>query len=231
MKYCIIPARGGSKRIPKKNIKNFCGKPIIAWSIEIAKKSNFFDKIIVSTDNQDIANLAKKLGVEVPFKRPKKIANDFAPTSDVIKHAINWYIKIDQKPEYVCCLYPTAPFLKISDLKYGLKLLKLNEYDYVFSATNFAYPIQRSFILNKNKKVNMTYPKYYYSRSQDLKETFHDAGQFYWGTTATWLKKKKIIGKNSFPVMIPRNRALDIDTIEDWFIAERMFEVSKKFIK
>jgi pseudaminic acid cytidylyltransferase len=227
MKLCIIPARGGSKRINKKNIKNFCGKPIIAWSIETVKRHKLFDKVIVSTDNKEIASLAKSFGAETPFARPKKISCDFTQTIDVILHAIKWQIKNEKKPDYVCCIYPTAPFITISDLSYGLKILKKNNYDYVFSATNYAYPIQRSFKLKK-KKLVMNYPEFKDSRSQDLEETYHDAGQFYWAATETWLKRRPILGNNSSPIIIPRNRALDIDNIEDWKIAETMFTVINK---
>jgi len=224
MNICVIPARGGSKRIRKKNIKYFCGKPIIAWSIKLAIASKCFDKIIVSTDNKEIANIAKSYGADVPFIRPKKISDDYTGTVPVISHAIRWQITNHQKPHYVCCIYATAPFIKISDLKKSLKTLKNSKSDYVFSATNFAYPIQRSFRIKKNKRLEMIYPEYLSYRSQDLDEVFHDAGQFYWGLTDVWLKNKPIISKNSSSILIPRNRAIDIDTIEDWKIAEKMFE-------
>jgi N-acylneuraminate cytidylyltransferase len=226
MNICVIPARGGSKRIKKKNIKFFLGKPIIAWSIEMAIESNCFDKIIVSTDDNKIANIAKKYGADVPFMRPKKISGDFTETTAVISHAVKWQIKNDKKPEYVCCIYPTAPFIKSSDLKNGLKILKKTRMNYVFPVTNFAYPIQRSFKINKNKTLQFFFPKYHNYRSQDLDEAFHDAGQFYWGFVDSWLKNKAIISKKSFTMFIPRSRALDIDTNEDWEIAEKMFEIN-----
>lgn len=228
MKLCVIPARSGSKRIKKKNIKIFCGKPIIVWSIQLAIASKLFDKIIVSTDNNEIANLAISYGAEVPFIRPKKLSDDYTGTVPVISHAIKWQIKHNQRPTYVCCIYATAPFTKINDLKYGLKILKRSGSEYTFSATNYSYPIQRSFQIKKNKKIKMFYPKYYNSRSQDLKEAFHDAGQFYWGTTDAWLKNKPIISEDSLPIMIPRNQVHDIDTLEDWQIAERMFQIMNK---
>jgi len=228
MNLCVIPARGGSKRIPKKNIKLFLGKPIIAWSIKLAIASNCFDKIIVSTDDKEIANIAKSYGAEVPFVRPKMLSGDYAATAPVISHAIKWQIKNDKKPDYVCCLYATAPFIELSDIIRGLKIIKSKKINYVFPATNFAYPVQRSFKIKKNKKLEMFYPKYYKSRSQDLKEAFHDAGQFYWGETNSWLKNKPIIGINSLPLLIPRIRVIDIDTIEDWKIAERLFSIVNK---
>jgi pseudaminic acid cytidylyltransferase len=228
MNLCVIPARGGSKRIHKKNIKNFCGKPIIAWSINQAIASKSFDKIIVSTDDVEIAELAKSYGAEVPFMRSKKLSGDYTGTVPVISHAIKWQTENYQKPFYVCCVYATAPFIRSKDLKNGLKILKNFGYDYTFSATNYNYPIQRSFRIKKNKKIEMFYPKHYNSRSQDLEEAFHDAGQFYWGLADSWLKNKPIISKNAIPVVIPRDRVHDIDTFEDWQIAEKMFQIINK---
>lgn len=228
MNVCVIPARGGSKRIKKKNIKIFCGKPIIAWSIEQAIKSKCFNKIIVSTDDNKIATLAKKYGAEVPFIRPKSLSDDYTPTAPVVSHAINWLIRNHSKPPYVCCIYPTAPFIKLGDLRNGLKILKKTKLNYVFPVTNFAYQIQRSFKIDINNKIKMFFPKYYKYRSQDLDKVFHDAGQFYWGKTEAWLNNEKIFSKNSFPMQIPRYRVLDIDTIEDWKIAEKMFKMNIK---
>lgn len=224
MNLCVIPARGGSKRIPKKNIKFFCGKPIIVWSIELAIASKCFDKIIVSTDDKEIADLAKSYGVDVPFMRPKALSDDYTETVPVIAHAVKWQIEHHQKPFYVCCIYASAPFIKLSELKHGLKILKSSGSDYVFPVTNYAYPIQRSFRIKKNKRLEMFYPEHYKSRSQDLEEAFHDTGQFYWGLADTWLENKQIVSENATLIPIPRTRALDIDTIEDWQIAEKMFE-------
>lgn len=224
MNVCIIPARGGSKRILKKNIKSFCGKPIIGWSIEAAIASKCFDKIIVSTDDNKIAKIAKKYGAEIPFVRPKSLSDDRTPTAKVISHAIKWLKNNYEKPLHVCCIYPTAPFINSRDLRKGLKIIKKKNSNYVFGVTNFAYPIQRSFKIKKDKTLKMLFPKYYKHRSQDLDEVFHDAGQFYWGKTSAWLNKIEIFSKNSIPILIPRTRALDIDTIEDWKIAEKMFK-------
>ena len=159
MRLCVIPARAGSKRIPRKNRKIFSGKPIIAWSIELAIASKCFDKIIVSTDDKEIANIAKSYGLNVPFIRPKKISDDYTGTAPVISHAIRWQIENNQKPLYVCCIYATAPFIKISDLKDGLKILKNSKSDYVFSATSFAYPVQRSFRIKKKQKIADDLPR------------------------------------------------------------------------
>ena len=228
MNICVIPARGGSKRIKKKNLKSFSGKPIILWSIEIAKAAKCFDKIIVSTDDYEIMNLVKNYGLEVPFNRPKKLSDDYVGILPVVSHAIKWEMKQNKKPSYVCCILATAPFIKLKELKLGLKILKNNSFDYTFAATNFSYPIHRSFKIKNNGKSQMLFPKHYNSRSQDLPSVYHDAGQFYWGRTDAWLTNKPIIGSNSYPILIPRKRAIDIDTIEDWLIAEEMFKLDFK---
>jgi pseudaminic acid cytidylyltransferase len=225
MNLCIIPARAGSKRIKKKNIKVFCGKPIIAWSIELAIASKFFDKVIVSTDDLEIAKISKKYGALIPFIRPSLLADDYSDTVSVISHAVKWQTNNDQKPLYVCCIYATAPFLKLSDLRLGLKLLKTSGSDYTFSATSYNHPIQRSFKIKKNNRLQISYPENYRSRTQDLDKTYHDVGQFYWGSADSWIRKKQLISNNSSPVIIPRSRAIDIDTIEDWKMAEKLFEI------
>lgn len=224
MKLCVIPARGGSKRIPRKNIKPFCGKPIIAWSIEAAIKSNSFDKIIVSTDDDEIADVAQNWGAEVPFLRPSELSNDYIGTSDVVSHAIKWHINNGNKIKEVCCLYATAAFVEANDLNKGLKLLEENEIDYVFSVTSYAFPIQRAIEITDNNRIKMCNPKYYDIRSQDLKPCWHDAGQFYWAYTDTWLENKPIFNSSSIPIILPRYRVQDIDTNEDWKCAELMFK-------
>lgn len=228
MNLCVIPARGGSKRIPRKNIKQFCGKPLIAWSIEKAIESDCFDKIIVSTDDIEIANIAKKCGAEVPFIRPRELSDDYTSTTEVISHAIKFQIENSKKPSIVCCIYPTAPFVQTNDIKHGLEILKTGGVDYVFSVTTFAYPIQRSFRMTKDQKIEMFWPEYLNSRSQDLEEAWHDAGQFYWGITNAWLEKKSVISKNSKPIRLPRYRVQDIDNYEDWERAEWMFKIMNK---
>lgn len=228
MNLCVIPARGGSKRIPKKNIKIFCGKPIIAWSIELSIASKCFDKIIVSTDDLEIADTAKKYGAEVPFLRSKVLSDDYVGTVPVISDAVKWQTDHFEKPHYVCCVYATAPFIQLGILKDALKILKDSNFEYTFPATNYAYPIQRSFRIKNNQRLEMFYPKHYNSRSQDLEEAFHDAGQFYWGSADAWLDNKPIISENSKAILVPRNKVVDIDTSEDWQIAERMFEFFNK---
>lgn len=223
MNLAIIPARGGSKRIPRKNIKIFHGKPIISYSIEAALSSGCFDKVIVSTDDIEIANLAESLGAEIPFIRPSNISNDHANTMDVIKHAIDWYFNRQIKINNVCCIYATAPFVTSDSLKKGHDALNSGNFDFSFSATNFSFPIQRAFTRNDNGGVQMVAPEHALSRSQDLEESYHDAGQFYWGKSTAFINNTSIFTEKSFAVLIPRMQVQDIDTPEDWDIAESLY--------
>ena len=224
MNLCVIPARGGSKRIPKKNIKFFCGKPMIVWSIEAALKSGCFDKVIVSTDDAEISEIAKNNGAETPFYRPKELSDDYTGTTEVVAHAIEWHQKNFKQLSNVCCIYATAPFVEPKDLHEGLEILKSSDSEYVFSATNYSYPIHRSFRVIENNRVEMFAPENFNIRSQDLEKVYHDAGQFYWGTKNAWLNNRPIFTKKSSAVLLPRYRVQDIDTPEDWKIAEVMFE-------
>lgn len=224
MNIAIIPARGGSKRIPRKNVKLFHGKPMIAWSILAAKQAGCFQRIIVSTDDVEIAAVAQEYGAEVPFIRPDDIANDYATTGEVISHAITWLKHQGQTPERVCCLYATAPFVGPDDLRQGLALLTANsECQFVFSATRFGFPIQRAIKLDDSGRVSMFSPEYLLTRSQDLEEAYHDAGQFYWGRSSAWLDKAPIFAAQSRVVLLPSYRVQDIDTADDWLRAERLF--------
>lgn len=220
MKIAVIPARGGSKRIPRKNIKPFCGKPMIAWSIEAAKSSGLFGRIIVSTDDTEIAEVAEKWGAEVPFTRPEELSNDHAGTTPVIAHATRWALNQGLDIEAVCCIYATAPFMQIDDLKRGWNALSSGDWDYAFSVTDFAAPIFRSFKQTSAGGIEMFFPEYYATRSQDLPTALHDAGQFYWGRPAAWLGGKHIFDQYSKPIIIPRWRVQDIDTTDDWIRAE-----------
>lgn len=224
MRLAVIPARGGSKRIPRKNIKLFHGKPMIAWSIEAAQQSGCFDRIVVSTDDIEIAKIAEAYGAEVPFMRPAELSDDYTTTSDVISHAINWFNQQGETPELVCCLYATAPFVEPDDLRQGLALLNANDQCYfAFSATCFSFPIQRAIKLDESGLVSMFYPEYLLTRSQDLEEAYHDAGQFYWGRASAWLNKEPIFAAHSKVVLLPSFRVQDIDTPDDWLRAERLF--------
>jgi N-acylneuraminate cytidylyltransferase len=224
MNIAIIPARGGSKRILRKNIKFFCGKPIIAYSIMAAKKTNLFDRIIVSTDDQEIADTAVKWGAEVPFIRPQKLADDYATTMDVIKHAIDWLNKNDTVYDHACCIYATAPFVRVSDLIKGYNLLKEDDIHFSFPITTFSSSIFRALKLTPNNRLKMFWPEHLDTRTQDLPEAYHDVGQFYWGKTDAFLKKKSIFTEKSSPVIIPRYLAQDIDTPEDWEQAELLYQ-------
>ena len=223
MNIAIIPARGGSKRIPRKNIKCFHGKPMISYSIEAAKKSGCFDKILVSTDDQEIADVALQYGAEVPFLRPADIADDFSTTLDVMQHAIAWCKYQQWVVDSVCCIYATAPFILPEYIKQGLVELSDDNVQYAFSATSFPFPVQRAISLSKDGAVSMYYPEYANTRSQDLEEAYHDAGQFYWGKASAFLSGKAFFAEHSKAVVLPRKRVQDIDTPEDWELAELLF--------
>ena len=222
MIIAVIPARGGSKRIPRKNIKEFCGKPIIAWSIDAAIKTNLFDKVIVSTDDEEIADVSRLYGATVPFLRPSELSDDFTGTNAVVKHAIEWFKSHGEKIDYVCCIYATAPMVSSHYIEKGLKEMVLGKKKFSFSVTTFPFPVQRSIFL-KNKLVYPVWPDTIYCRSQDLEEYYHDAGQFYWGTSSSFINNIDIYNGNSTVTIIPRHLVQDIDTYEDWRTAEFMF--------
>lgn len=222
----VIPARGGSKRIPRKNIKPFAGKPMIAWSIEAAIASGCFDRVIVSTDDEEIASVASEWGAEVPFRRPPELSDDHTGTIPVIAHAIEWLHEQGEALEAVCCLYATAPFVQPEDLRTGYQSLQGggNDVDYAFSVTSYAFPIQRALRLTTQGRVAMFQPEHFHTRSQDLEEAWHDAGQFYWGRAEAWREGLPIFSERAVPVPLPRHRVQDIDTPEDWQRAEWLFK-------
>lgn len=228
MRLAVIPARGGSKRIPHKNIKIFCGKPIIAYSIEVAIQSELFDKVIVTTDDLEIAKVAEKHGAEIPFIRPKELSDDFTGTVPVIAHAINSMQQLGYDIQEVCCIYATAPFILADDLMQGAKLLDTYQADYAFSCTSFSFPIQRAVKLSQENAVSMFSPEFEQTRSQDLEEAYHDAGQFYWGRAEAFCQTKPIFNGNSRAVILPRSRVQDIDTQEDWDRAEWLFKAMNR---
>ena len=222
MRLAVIPARGGSKRIPGKNIRTFAGRPMIAWSIAAARESGCFDRIVVSTDDEAVAAIARAEGAETPFKRPAELADDYTPTVPVIAHAIEQQ-EATTPAGQVCCLYATAPFVRAEDIRAGLAALEADDLDYVFPVTTFPFPIQRAVRLDAEGRVSMFQPEHLTTRSQDLEEAFHDAGQFYWGSRDAWLAGRAIFGARSAALPIPRSRVQDIDTVEDWDRAELMF--------
>jgi N-acylneuraminate cytidylyltransferase len=220
MKLAVSPARGGSKRIPRKNIKSFGGKPMIAWSIDAARGSGLFDRIIVSTDDLEIASIALEYGADVPFMRPAELSDDHTGTIPVIAHTIQWYLSQGFDPKHICCIYATAPFVRGEDIQRGMEILEKSGVDFAFSVTSYAFPIQRAIQLRPDGRMEMFDPVHFRTRSQDLPEAYHDAGQFYWGTQAAWLSDAPIFGPGSAPVVLPRYRVQDIDTYEDWKQAE-----------
>ena len=229
MRLCIIPARGGSKRIPRKNIREFGDKPMIAWSIIAAQNSGCFDQIIVSTDDTEIAEVSLRFGADVPFMRPIKLADDFTGTTAVVSHAVQWYQHYGQELTAVCCLYATAPFVEPADIAKGLELLAQCASDrFVFTATAYASPIQRALRVDLiSREVHMWHPDQVTERSQDLENAFHDAGQFYWGRPQAWLQSQNIF-EGSKALLLPRWRVQDIDTEEDWMQAELMRKAHEK---
>jgi pseudaminic acid cytidylyltransferase len=221
----VIPARGGSKRIPHKNIKSFCGKPMIAYSIEAAKNAGIFDRIIVSTDSKEIASIAKNFEAEIPFIRPMELADDFTGTDAVILHALKRLMEDGEKIDYVCCIYATAPFVKAEYIVKGYNLLCDKNAASCFSVTTYPFPIFRSLIINNQDRLEILWPEYKETRSQDLIEAYHDAGQFYWAEVKNYLKEKQFYSKDAVPVILPRYLVQDIDTAEDWETAEKMHSV------
>jgi len=224
----IIPARGGSKRIPRKNIKPFLGLPIISYSIKAALESNLFSKVMVTTDDEEIAAIAKQYGAEVPFKRSAKNSDDFATTVDVLLEVIDSYRQLNNTFEYGCCIYPTAPFVSPTSLQLAYETMIKNNFDTVFPVIPFSFPIQRAVKQDTNGKMDMFYPQYMQARSQDLEPAFHDAGQFYWFKTTTVQTEKKLWTANTGLITISEMEAQDIDTVTDWKLAEMKYQFLNK---
>ncbi len=227
MNIAIIPARGGSKRIPRKNVRPFCGRPMLAWSIAALQASGSVDRIVVSTDDDEIADVALSLGAELPFRRPPELADDHAATLPVVAHAVRTLRELDWQMERVCCAYATAPLMDPDDLRRARALLDESAASYVFSCTTFAFPVQRALLSNGAGGVEPMFPELIARRSQDLPEAFHDAGQFYWGTPEAFAHQSPIFAAHSRPLLIPRYRVQDIDTEEDWMRAELLFRSFK----
>ena len=226
--YCVIPARSGSKRIPKKNIKEFCGLPIIAWSIKSALNSNLFDEVIVSTDEDEIANISLKYGAKVPFKRPKKYSEDYSTTSDVINHFLTTIPESINTNPIVFCLYATAPFITEKEINLGFsKFIEIGQKNILFLAKEYIHPIERSFSINESGLSVSTFIDSGNYRTQDLIPKFHDAGQFYIGSAQTWQFLKSVID-NNFPLVIPELISHDIDNLRDWNYAEKLFKILHK---
>lgn len=222
-KVALIPARGGSKRIPNKNIKDFCGKPIIAYPLQIALESGLFDSVVVSTDSHQIAQVAKEYGASVPFMRPDKLSDDFTPTSLVAAHGVQM-LELEQD-DLLCVIYPTAALLSAASLENSLhKLLQDSNKLFCFGAVAYEYNPHRSFYVRGNT-IEMPFPQHYLSRSQDLEQLFHDAGQFYWGRVSAWTLNLPIFAKHSDVLVLDPMQAQDIDTLQDWYITEMKYKM------
>lgn len=229
MRLAVIPARGGSKRIPRKNVRNFCGQPLIAYSILAAKNCGLFDHVIVSTDDDEISDIGNYFGAETPFVRPPDLADDYAKTVPVINHAVKWVQENMGAVDHVCCIYATAPFIQASALHDSYAMMISKEVNgYVFSATTMPFPIQRAFKIKDGGFVQMFEPHNYNARSQDLETAYQDAGQFYWGSAETYIKEKIFFSTDSMAYVLPRHMVQDIDTLEDWRRAELMYDAMKK---
>jgi pseudaminic acid cytidylyltransferase len=224
---CVIPARGGSKRIPKKNIKSFLGKPIIAYSIEAAIQSKLFTEIMVSTDCQETAEIALRYGAKVPFLRSKENSNDFATTYDVIKEIIDEYKKDGVNFENICCIYACAPFVTANNLKHAYQELSNKQVDTIFPIIEYSFPIQRA-VKIYNEKIELFNIDHLNTRSQDLEKSYHDAGQFYWMKSENILNKGRIITDNCSGIIITELEGQDIDNEIDWELAELKFKLLKK---
>jgi pseudaminic acid cytidylyltransferase len=220
----IITARGGSKRIPRKNIKDFLGKPIIAYSIKAALQSGIFEEVMVSTDDVEIAEIAQKLGAKVPFLRSAKNADDFSTTADVLVEVLETYQQLEKNFDYACCLYPTAPFITAEKLQKSFQLLVDNKADSVVPVCAFSYPIWRSLKL-ENGTLTMNFPENLNKRSQDLPPAYHDAGQFYFFRVDNFLKNKKLFGNYTLPLLVDELEVQDIDNETDWKLAEMKYQL------
>lgn len=227
-RIAVIPARGGSKRIPHKNIKPFFGEPLLSYSIRAARESGLFDHVIVSTDDAEIAEAARKFGAEVPFVRPPELSGDHIGTNAVIIHAIDWFTAQGEAPQAVCGIYATAPFLTSARLIEGWEALQGKRF--AFSVTSYAFAVQRALYRTEEGGVRMFQPEHRLTRSQDLTPAFHDAAQFYWGWAEAFKNGEEIFSPQSAPVVLPRTEVVDIDTPEDWDVAEQMYAALRRQI-
>jgi pseudaminic acid cytidylyltransferase len=228
MRIAIIPARGGSKRIPHKNVKAFAGAPMISYPITAARESGLFDRIIVSTDSEEIADTALRYGAEVPFRRPAELSDDHTATAPVLVHALRWLADRGYRAQTACCIYATAPFVRAEDLRRGYDELVGSGATTAFTVTSFAFPIFRALRVNAQGALEMFWPEHRLTRSQDLPEAYHDAGQFYWFDVARFLRDPNLYSRDARPILLPRHLVQDIDTLEDWETAEHMYSALKR---
>lgn len=228
MRLAVIPARGGSKRIPRKNIRVFDGKPMIAWPIGALLDSGVFDEVIVSTDDQEIAAIAKDHGARVPFIRPAELSDDHAPVLPVLRHAIAWLRDRGPAPSVAFCAYPASPFLRPANLRQAMKVLEESDADFVLSVAAFDFPVQRALRLDEGGKLRFVQPEFALTRSQDLEQRYRDAGQFFGGRAAAIMEHDAVLFARCLPLVIPRDQAVDIDTEEDWRFAEKLHALSRE---
>lgn len=224
MHLAVIPARSGSKRIPGKNVRPFRGKPMLAWSIDVAQQSGLFDRILVSTDDPAIAQLARSCGAEAPFVRPQALASDTAPTKPVIAHAVQWCIDNGSSPTAACCIYPCAPGLQASDLQAALDLLQSTQAAFAYPVAQYPHPVQRALRRLPDGHMQFFDPRHELTRTQDLEPAWHDCGQFYWGTLAGWLGEGGM-HSSGVGLPLPHWRIVDIDTPDDWQRAELLVDL------
>jgi N-acylneuraminate cytidylyltransferase len=229
MRIAIVPARGGSKRIPRKNIKLFAGQPVLAYPVRAALASKCFDDVIVSTDDDEIALVARTVGASTPFMRPSELADDHTVLVDVITHAIQWFHEHGQVVSEVCCIFATAPFVTPKALRVGLETLQTSGRNFALSITSFPFPVQRAVRMASDGGINAMYPEFRETRSQDLEPCWHDAGQFCWGTRQAFLDRLPVFSEHTAGVVLPRHLVQDLDTLEDWRRAELMYEVLRQW--
>lgn len=220
----IITARGGSKRIPRKNVKDFCGKPILAYSIEAALESGIFEEVMVSTEDKEIAEIAEKYGAKVPFFRSEETSGDYSTTADVLLEVVNEYKKRGREFDYICCIYPTAPFVTAQKLQQGIELLKEPAIDSVMPVTSFSFPPMRGMYVDDGN-ASYVFPEYALKRSQDIKSMYHDCGQFYFLRTDRFLEEKKLVTEHTKAMIMPELEVQDIDNESDWKIAEMKYHM------
>lgn len=225
MKVAILPARGGSKRIPRKNVREFAGRPMLAWPVAAALESGLFERVLVSTDDPQIAEIARAAGAEAPFLRPAELSGDHAATLPVVQHALRWLQGQGEAVEFACCIYPATPLLRAADLREGWERLRGSGAPYAVSVSSYDAPVQRAMRVRTDGRLQMLQPELAHTRSQDLEEVFHDAGQFYWGRAEAWHAGLPLLSESAVPVRLPRERVQDIDTEEDWRRAEQLFRL------
>lgn len=225
MAIAIIPARGGSKRIPRKNIRPFCGQPMLAYAILAAQQSGCFSKVVVSTDDEEIAKVARQLGADVPFLRPANLADDHTGTTPVVIDTIQRLDQLSIQAEHYCCIYATVPLIQAADLRAARDRLLASKAPFVYTVAEFGFPIQRAVRMDEQGRVTPFWPEQMAKRSQDLEPAYQDAGQFYWGSRAAWLGGISPVGGEGIGHILPRHRVVDIDTPEDWHLAELLYQV------